>query len=125
MKTSILIMAAVLCAPAALRAAEPLRIGVAGVSHGHIHEVISKAHRGDFTVVGVWEANDSLRAATHLHDKVDGALFYADLDRMLDQTQPEAVVAFGPVYDHLQVVDRKSTRLNSSHPLSSRMPSSA
>ena len=26
---------------------------------------------------------------------------------------------------HLQVSDRKSTRLNSSHPLSSRMPSSA
>lgn len=110
MKTSILIMAAVLCAPAALRAAEPLRIGVAGVSHGHIHEVISKAHRGDFTVVGVWEANDSLRAATHLHDKVDGALFYADLDRMLDQTQPEAVVAFGPVYDHLQVVEACAPR---------------
>ena len=103
-------MAAVLCAPAALRAAEPLRIGVAGVSHGHIHEVISKAHRGDFTVVGVWEANDSLRAATHLHDKVDGALFYADLDRMLDQTQPEAVVAFGPVYDHLQVVEACAPR---------------
>ena len=87
-------MAAVLCAPAALRAAEPLRIGVAGVSHGHIHEVISKAHRGDFTVVGVWEANDSLRAATPLHDKVDGALFYADLDRMLDQTQPEACLLY-------------------------------
>ena len=103
-------MAAVLCAPAALRAAEPLRIGVAGVSHGHIHEVISKAHRGDFTVVGVWEANDSLRAATHLHDKVDGALFYADLDRMLDQTQPEAIVAFGPVYDHLQVVEACAPR---------------
>ena len=103
-------MAAVLCAPAALRAAEPLRIGVAGVSHGHIHEVISKAHRGDFTVVGVWEANDSLRAATHLHDKVDGALFYADLDRMLDKTQPEAIVAFGPVYDHLQVVEACAPR---------------
>ena len=103
-------MAAVLCAPAALRAAEPLRIGVAGVSHGHIHEVISKAHRGDFTVVGVWEANDSLRAATHLHDKVDGALFYADLDQMLDQTKPEAVVAFGPVYDHLQVVEACAPR---------------
>ena len=103
-------MAAVLCAPAALRAAEPLRIGVAGVSHGHIHEVISKAHRGDFTVVGVWEANDSLRAATHLHDKVDGALFYADLARMLDQTKPEAVVAFGPVYDHLQVVEACAPR---------------
>lgn len=103
-------MAAVLCAPAALWAAEPLRIGVAGVSHGHIHEVISKAHRGDFTVVGVWEANDSLRAATHLHDKVDGALFYADLARMLDQTKPEAVVAFGPVYDHLQVVEACAPR---------------
>ena len=110
MKTKVLIMAAALCAPFALRAAEPLRIGVAGVSHGHIYEVISKAHRGDFTVVGVWEANDSLRAATPLHDKVDGALFHADLDSMLDATKPEAVVAFGPVYDHLRVVEACAPR---------------
>lgn len=110
MKTKVLIMAAALCAPFALRAAEPLRIGVAGVSHGHIYEVISKAHRGDFTVVGVWEANDSLRAATRLHDKVDGALFHADLDSMLDATKPEAVVAFGPVYDHLRVVEACAPR---------------
>lgn len=103
-------MAAALCAPVALQAAEPLRIGVAGVAHGHIYEVISKADRGDFTVVGVWEADDSLRAATHLHDKVGNELFYADLDRMLDQTKPEAVVAFGPVYDHLRVVEACAPR---------------
>lgn len=110
MKTGILIIATALCATASLQAAEPLRIGVAGVSHGHINEVISKARRGDFTVVGVWEANDSLRAATHLHDKVDGALFYADLGKMLDETKPEAVVAFGPVYDHLRVVEACAPR---------------
>ena len=110
MKIKTLMISVILCSLIEFCIAAPLRLGVAGIAHGHINEVINKAHRGDFTIVGVWEADDSLRKATRLHDKVDKTLFYADLDEMLDKTKPEAVVAFGSVYDHLQIVEACAPR---------------
>ena len=70
---------------------EPLRLAVAGVSHGHLWEVISRLDRGDFKIVGVAEKDDYLREHNGLRDKLDPNLFYADLGEMLDKTHPEAV----------------------------------
>ena len=63
---------------------EPLRLAVAGVSHGHLWEVISRLDRGDFKIVGVAEKDDYLREHNGLRDKLDPNLFYADLGEMLD-----------------------------------------
>ena len=65
---------------------EPLRLAVAGVSHGHLWEVISRLDRGDFKIVGVAEKDDYLREHNGLRDKLDPNLFYADLGEMLDKT---------------------------------------
>lgn len=72
---------------------KPLRLGVAGVSHGHLHEVLIRLERGDFEIVGVAEPDEQLRVNNPLRKKVDSSLFYADLEEMLDKTKPEAVVA--------------------------------
>ncbi|MDR1381282.1 MAG: Gfo/Idh/MocA family oxidoreductase [Tannerella sp.] len=84
---------------------QPLRLGVAGLSHGHLWEVIRRAERGDFVIVGVAERDDRLRAANRLRDKVDASLFYADLEEMLDRTKPEAVIVYESIHDHLRVVE--------------------
>lgn len=89
---------------------KPLRLGVAGLSHGHLWEVISRVDRGDFIVVGVAEKDDQLRAKNRLREKVDGSLFYADLEEMLDETKPEAVIVYEPIYDHLRVVEACAPR---------------
>ncbi len=89
---------------------EPLRIAVAGVSHGHLWEVIRRVDRGDFRIVGVAEENDSLRTHNGLREKVAPELFYKDLGEMLDQTRPEAVVVYEPIYDHLRVVEECAPR---------------
>ncbi|MBQ7824196.1 MAG: Gfo/Idh/MocA family oxidoreductase [Bacteroidaceae bacterium] len=83
---------------------EPLRLAVAGIAHGHLNDVISRMNRGDFKIVGVYEKDDRLREKNGLSRRLDKALFYADLDKMLDQTKPEAVVAYGSIFDHLAVV---------------------
>ena len=84
--------------------AQPLRIGVAGVTHDHLGGVVSALQGGDVEVVGVWEAD-----ARYIHDNVLSGmlpenLFYSSLEQMLDQTRPEAVVAYGSIKDHLAVV---------------------
>ncbi len=61
-----------------------LRLAVAGVSHGHLWEVISRLDRGDFKIVGVAEKDDYLREHNGLRDKLDPNLFYADLGEMLE-----------------------------------------
>ena len=89
---------------------KPLRLGVAGLSHGHLWEVISRADRGDFEIVGVAEKDDQLREKNGLSNKVEAALFYADLEKMLDETKPEAVIVYESIFDHLRVVEACAPR---------------
>lgn len=89
---------------------KPLRLGVAGVSHGHLHEVIVRMDRGDFEVVGVAEPNLQYREHNGLRNRLPDSCFYADLEEMLDKTKPEVVVAYGSIYDHLAVVDACAPR---------------
>lgn len=88
----------------------PLRLGVAGVTHGHLGEVVRRIDRGDFQVVGVAEPNDTYRHHNGLIGKVDASLFYKDLGEMLDATKPEVVVAYGSIYDHERVVEACAPR---------------
>jgi len=89
---------------------QPLRIAVAGVSHGHLWDVVSRIDRGDFIVVGVYEIDDDIRTNNGLYKKLDPSLFYASLNEMLDKTQPEVAVAYGSIYDHLAVVEACAPR---------------
>ncbi|MDL2221999.1 Gfo/Idh/MocA family oxidoreductase [Parabacteroides sp. OttesenSCG-928-N08] len=88
----------------------PLRLGVVGLSHGHLWEVISRVGRGDFEVVGVSERDQHLRMNNGLIGKVDASRFYGDMEEMLDQTKPEAVIVYEPIYEHLQVVEACAPR---------------
>lgn len=107
-----LLLLSVVCIPFILSAqdSKPLRLGVAGVSHGHLHEVIIRMDRGDFEVVGVAEPDEQLRANNPLRKKLDASCFYADLGEMLDKAKPEVVVAYGSIYDHLSVVEACAPR---------------
>ncbi|NDV96055.1 gfo/Idh/MocA family oxidoreductase [Dysgonomonas sp. 521] len=89
---------------------KPLRLGVAGLSHGHLWEVLSRLDRGDFEVVGVAEKNIQLWDNKLLKAKVANNLFFQDLDDMLDQTKPEAVIVYESIYDHLRVVEACAPR---------------
>ena len=40
---------------------KPLRLAIAGVTHGHLGEVASRLDRGDFVIVGVAEPSDKYR----------------------------------------------------------------
>ncbi len=90
--------------------AQPLRVGVAGVTHDHLGGVVSALQGGDVEVVGVWEADARYIHNNALSGKVPDALFYSQLEKMLDETRPEAVVAYGSIKDHLAVVEACAPR---------------
>lgn len=89
---------------------KPLRLAVAGLSHGHLWEVISRLDRGDFEIVGVAERNTKLWDNERLREKVDEKLFFEDVNEMLDKTKPEAVIVYESIHDHLRIIEACAPR---------------
>ena len=88
---------------------QPLRLGIAGLSHSHLWEVISRLDRGDFEVVGVAEKNRELWNKM-LQVKVNENLFFEDIEEMLDKTKPEAVIVYESIFDHLRIIEACAPR---------------
>jgi predicted dehydrogenase len=88
----------------------PLKLAVAGLSHGHLAEVVRRVDRGDFLIVGAYESDKAVRENNRLRDKLSPGIFYSDLGEMLDRTKPEAVIAYGSIFDHLSVVEECAPR---------------
>lgn len=85
-------------------AQSPVRLAVAGLSHGHVGWVFDRADKKDVEVVGIYEPNQELVTLFAERYKLDKKLFFSDLNKMLDQVKPEAVSAFGAINEHITVV---------------------
>ncbi|MEO6284830.1 MAG: Gfo/Idh/MocA family oxidoreductase [Dyadobacter sp.] len=85
-------------------AQSPVRVAVAGLSHGHVGWVFNRADKKDIQLVGIYETNPDLVNLFAEKYKLDKKLFFSDLNKMLDETKPEAVSAFGAISDHVIVV---------------------
>lgn len=83
---------------------EPLRIGVAGLTHTHVHWLLGRPDRNDIEIVGIAESNEELALRYVKQHRLDPELVYSSLDEMLSHSKPEAVTAFGTIYEHLEVV---------------------
>lgn len=88
----------------------PLRIGVSGVAHGHLWNLIGAMNRGDFVIVGVAEENDDFRTHNNLVGRLPREKFYASLDEMLDKEKPEVVVDYGSILHHAATVEACAPR---------------
>ncbi len=88
----------------------PVRIAVAGLSHGHNRSVLNRIHDSVINVVGIYEPNVELASRLALQYKVDQSLFYTDLNTMLDKTNPEGVLGIGTTFDHLTLVEACAPR---------------
>ena len=88
----------------------PLRIAVAGMTHGHIGFLMNRKVKSDIQVVGVYEPNTEMARRYAKKYNFDSSIIYSDLNKMLDAVKPEAVAAFGSIYDHLPVVEKCAPR---------------
>jgi len=85
---------------------KPLEIAVIGLSHGHVQWVFNSEKEGVVSIVGVVEPNQDLvqqyskQFGTPLH------LFFDTIEDMLAEVKPEAVCAFGTIYQHLEIVEK-------------------
>ncbi len=91
-------------------AQEPVRIGVAGLSHSHVLQLLRGLDREDIQVVGIAERDTALSHRYAEQFGIDQSLIYQSLDEMLDQTKPDGVVTFTSIYEHLEVVEACAPR---------------
>lgn len=83
---------------------KPLRIGIDGLTHTHVHGLLSRAKDGDIEIVGIAEANRELAERYLKQYNLPFSLIYPTLTEMLDKCKPEAVSAFNSTYEHLETV---------------------
>ena len=82
----------------------PLRVGVVGLVHTHVHWILGREDRGDIEIVGIVEPNRDLAMRYSKQHGYSMDLVYSSLEEMVLATKPEAVTAFNTIYDHLEVV---------------------
>jgi predicted dehydrogenase len=88
-----------------LLSAAPLRIGIAGLTHTHVHWLLGRAARGDVEIVGIAEPNRELAERYLARHHLPLSLLHPTLEEMIARTKPEAVAAFGSIFEHLAVVE--------------------
>jgi len=89
---------------------KPVRLAVAGISHGHVPWILGRKDKSDIVLVGVYEKDTALSRKYAAQFGIDTALFFTDLNSLLQAVKPEAVVAFGSTFEHLMVVEACAPR---------------
>jgi len=84
---------------------EKIKLGVAGLTHSHVHGLLSQLDHKAFTLVGIAEPNKKLAESYARRYGFSMDLVYSNLADMIEETNPEAVAAFNSIYEHLEVVE--------------------
>ena len=89
---------------------KPIRMAIAGMTHGHTSFILGRKDKGDFQLVGVFEPNTELANKLSKKYGFDPKLIFDNLEKMLDNVKPEAVVAFGSIFEHMAVIEACAPR---------------
>ena len=85
---------------------KPLKVGVIGLTHTHVHWILGRPADDKVVIVGIVESNlDLARRYTQQHG-LSMDLVCASMDELIQKAKPEAVTAFGTIYDHLEIVEK-------------------
>lgn len=84
---------------------EPVKIGIVGLTHTHVHWILGREERGDIQIVGIVEPNRDLAERYSKQHGYPMNIVFNTIEEMINATNPEAVTAFGTIYEHLEVVE--------------------
>ena len=89
----------------------PLRLAVAGLTHGHVQGFLSGAKsRADVQIVGISDPDPALRRKYAEHFSLPESIFFADTGEMLDRVKPEALAIFTSTLEHPAAVEAAAAR---------------
>jgi predicted dehydrogenase len=82
-----------------------LHVGVAGLTHDHVHNIMHQFKRGEVVIAGIVETDQQLIARYKKSYQLPDSLFYNDLPTLIARTHPDAVLAYNSIVEHLGVVE--------------------
>ena len=83
---------------------KPLKIAIIGLSHSHVHGLLGRANIGDVEIIAIVEKDIELSKRMAKDYNLPNEIFFTSSEEMLKSKMPDAVAAFGSIYDHLNVV---------------------
>ncbi len=89
---------------------EPLRIAIAGLTHGHVNWILKRGPDPLIDIVGIFEPNAEVAQKYAKKYNFGMSLVYNDLDVMLDKVKPEAIAGFNPISEHVDIVRSAAPR---------------
>ncbi len=84
---------------------EPLKLGVVGLTHDHVHLLFRRPDKGDIKIVGIVEQNIELAQRYSKRYGYSMDIVFSSIEEMIRKKKPIAVTAFGSIYEHLEVVE--------------------
>ncbi|MGD0227779.1 MAG: Gfo/Idh/MocA family oxidoreductase [Terriglobia bacterium] len=84
----------------------PIRVAIVGLVHGHVKGFLSALPGNQSaTLVAVVEPQEALAKDYAFKYHLDSKLFYTDLERMLAEQHPDAVLVYTTIADHRKVIE--------------------
>ncbi|CAH0997105.1 hypothetical protein EMA8858_03242 [Emticicia aquatica] len=81
-------------------------MGIAGMTHDHVRQILNNINRAGLEIVGFAEPNKELALRLLKQYKLPESLWYRSLDEMLIKAKPEAVCDFRSIVEHLETVQK-------------------
>ena len=88
----------------------PVRIGIVGLSHSHVHQILRRPDKGDIEIVGIAESNRDLARRYDERYGYGMDMVYDTIEEMLEAAQPDAVTCFNPINEHILAVRAAAPR---------------
>jgi predicted dehydrogenase len=99
-------IAAGLCCAQSAAAHAPLRVGIVGLVHGHVHGFLDHSrHSPEIEIVGIAESDRQLLPQAASRYDFDQDMLFTDLEAMIEKAHPQAVLAYTNTFDHRRVVE--------------------
>jgi predicted dehydrogenase len=84
-------------------AQEKLNVLVAGLSHDHAHVIMNEFKEGKVNIAGIIETDQELIKRYSKSYNLADSLFYSDLKTVLTKLKPDAVLAYNPISEHIDI----------------------
>jgi glucose-fructose oxidoreductase len=84
----------------------PVRVAVVGLVHGHVAGFLPalKSHP-EIQLVGIEDPDAALAEKYKAQFHLDSKLFFTNIDEMIQQTHPQALLVYTAISDHRKVID--------------------
>lgn len=84
----------------------PLRVGIVGLVHGHVHGFLEQSrHSPEIEIVGIAEPDRQLLSQAATKYGFEQKLLFANLEDMIAKAHPQAVLVYTNTFDHRRVVE--------------------